>query len=174
MKDYQKVILYIYPKIDRIVKDIEGIIWSQACSYYSYESAESVAENIAEYISLKNSLLTLKDGIKDILERFSFEELYLLEYKYFKRKKRLEGEFKDFSLDYNERTYFRKQIKILDKVNSELIREGFTLDWFLENFSNAKFIVNAFDNIKNNESGLTEKRSKKILVCKNTNARKKL
>lgn len=172
LKDYQKVILYVYPKIDKIVKDYDGIIKAQASACFSYESAEKCAERIAEYILLKNSFLVLKDGISDILERFTYEELYLLEYKYFRRKKKLEGEFKDFEFLCNERTYFRKQARLLEKVNAQLIKEGFDETWFKENFSNCEFMTYALKKLSQKGcSDMTDKRTVKKLVCRNLRKR---
>lgn len=167
MRDYQKVMLYVFPKIDGIIRGINGEIEAQACACFKHESASESAERIVEKILTKDALLILKDAISDILERLTFEERFMLEYKYFRRKKKLEGEFKNFAFDCTERTYFRKQSRLLEKMSSELLKEGLSEEWFYENFSNVGFIMHALKSVaKKGCSVLTDKRFKKKLICK--------
>lgn len=173
MKDYQKVLLYVYPRIERIVRDIDGMVRAQAYAVSGTESGERVAERIAEYICVKGSFLYLKERLEEMLSRLNKEELYMLEYKYFRRRKKLKGEFCGYALDYNERTYFRRQARLSDKLNASLLREGMNEAWFSEHFSDVGFMMTALENVKNGVSELTDKRRRKALACANKRARGK-
>lgn len=166
MKDYQKVMLYVYPRIEKIVRDIDGIVEAQALCCFSAESCLRTAERIAEHICAKSSFLLLKDFLEKIIGELSRDELYMLEYKYFRRRKKLEGEFCGFVLGCNERTYFRKQARLADKLNASFLREGLDEAWFSKHFSNVGFMMSACEAVKNRGGAqLTDKRRVKSLSC---------
>ena len=173
MKDYQKVLLFVYPRIGKIVRDIDGMVEAQACAVSGSESGERVAERIAGYICVKGSFLFLKERLEEMLSRLTKEERYMLEYKYFRRRKKLQGEFCGFTLSYNERTYFRRQARLADKLNASLLREGMNEMWFSDHFSQVGFMMTALENVKKGVTELTDKRRKKALACENRRARKK-
>lgn len=93
MKDYQKAMLYVYPRIGKIIRDIDGMVEAQAFCCFGTESCEKTAERIAGYICAKSSFVILKDALENILSRLTKDERYMLEYKYFRRRSKLEGEF---------------------------------------------------------------------------------
>lgn len=116
MKDYQKAMLYVYPRIGKIIRDIDGMVEAQAFCCFGTESCEKTAERIAGYICAKSSFVILKDALENILSRLTKDERYMLEYKYFRRRSKLEGEFCGYALDCNERTYFRRQARLSEKL----------------------------------------------------------
>lgn len=83
MKDYQKAMLYVYPRIGKIIRDIDGMVEAQAFCCFGTESCEKTAERIAGYICAKSSFVILKDALENILSRLTKDERYMLEYKYF-------------------------------------------------------------------------------------------
>jgi citrate lyase synthetase len=84
--NYIKVLLYVYPRIDSIVRNINGTVLAKALASYSYnETCESVADRILKCISIKDSFMTLGIKTDEILSKLTDKEKYMLEYKYFKR-----------------------------------------------------------------------------------------
>ena len=143
MKDYQKVLLYAYPKLERMAEDIGQIVLAKArASVMGRETALACAEKLIRYNFLRGQILFLKDELDGMLSCFSREERFLLEYKYFRRKKELAA-FSDVRLSCSERTYFRRQQRLARAVNAELVRRGLTEEWFFEAFSGVSFFMSA-------------------------------
>ncbi len=131
MKGYQKVMLYAYPKLKRWTEDIGQMIRAKACaSYRGRETAESCVEKLLEYQYAQNCFQSLKADLDTIFGALTEEELYLLEYKYFRRKKVLQSKFCDFRVDYSERTYFRRQKRLEIKLNALFLQRGMDIAWF--------------------------------------------
>lgn len=165
--DYLKVLLYVYPRIDYVNRDIEDLITSKAVASFNYNGkTERQIQQVIQLVTIKNNFLILKDDMGKIIEVLSMEEKYLLEYKYFRRNRVLKGEFKNFKLDYCERTYFRKQTKLLTKLFQIFNREGLTYDWFIKTFSKVAFMMNYLRKVQDCErKTFCEKRKKNILAC---------
>ena len=170
LRDYTIAMLYVYPRIGKIIRDIDGMVEAQAFCCFGTESCEKTAERIAGYICAKSSFVILKDALENILSRLTKDERYMLEYKYFRRRSKLEGEFCGYALDCNERTYFRRQARLSEKLNASFLHEGMDEAWFTGNFSHVGFMMSAKENLRGRGS-MTDKRSVKGLACTNARAR---
>ena len=63
MKDYQKVLLYAYPKLERMAEDIGQIVLAKArASVMGRETALACAEKLIRYNFLRGQILFLKDS----------------------------------------------------------------------------------------------------------------
>lgn len=60
MKDYQKAMLYVYPRIGKIIRDIDGMVEAQAFCCFGTESCEKTAERIAGYMCAKEQFRYFK------------------------------------------------------------------------------------------------------------------
>lgn len=166
VKDYQKVILFLYPKLSRLTEDIGKIVEAKAqASYSGKESAEACAQKILDYLYVRDCFAVLKENMDKVMEQLTREEKYLLEYKYFRRKKVLVGEFSDFSVQYCERTYFRRQKRLAGKMNNLFLRAGLSEEWFLHTFSGVSYMMAALECVHKSTEGLVDKRSRGELRC---------
>ena len=165
MKDYQKVLLYAYPKLGRVAEDIGQIVQAKArASVIGRESALSCAEKLIGYNFLRDQLLFLQGELESMFAKLTREEKFLLEYKYFRRKKELAA-YADLQLSCSERTYFRRQQRLARTVNAELIRRGLTEEWFFEAFSGVSFFMSALESVRRAEGRMVDKRTRAGIPC---------
>lgn len=130
--DYVKAILYAYPALGEIGEAVGASADNKALlSYKNPRAAEEVAVEILKEIAARHALEELCALVDRMLEMCSAEERYLLEYKYFRRKRVLEGEFGNFTLGCSERSYFRKQNRLFKKAAEYFFRNGWTQEKFL-------------------------------------------
>lgn len=124
---YAKTALYAYSNLQTIASQIDDIVEKKALSSMNdYSLALTQCERIVEYTQQKDALFALKIRIEEVLDKLDFEQIDLIEYKYFKRKPK--EYFEGF--DFESRAYFRKQTKLISVV-SELFEKGGTTDeWF--------------------------------------------
>ena len=171
MKDYQKVLLYAYPKLGRVAEDIGQLVQAKArASVIGREPALACAEKLIGYNFLREQLLFVKDELEALLGCLSREERFLLEYKYFRRKRELAA-YADLRLSYSERTYFRRQQRLARTVNAELVRRGLTEEWFFEAFSGVPFFMAALEGVREGGEGrMVDKRSHTGMRCRRAGA----
>lgn len=168
MKDYQKVMLLLYPKLERMATDIGQIVRAKAAaSYTGREPAEAVVEKLIEYNYVQGCVAGLKEALDGILRSLDREEAFLLEYKYFRRKKELSGTFADMRFECSERTYFRRQLRLERKLNALFMRDGLTEAWFFETFSRIPYIMAALESVRGGRAcGMVDKRVRSGLCCR--------
>ena len=137
MAYYEKVLLYAYPHLEDLARQIDKLVLKRALSSFSnYTSCESQCERILGMSDQKVRLLALKSRLDEILIRLTDYEIELLEYKYFKRKPK--SSFSDF--DSTSRQFFRRQLKLTEKISALLNRVGMTEKWFNENYLDIDFM----------------------------------
>ncbi len=131
---YVKVLLYAYPKLEALAEAVSDSAEVKALLSYRRFSAEEAAEKIAEEIFLARRLRETREVLDGALSAFGEEELFLLEYKYFRRRNVLKERFAGMSFAGSERNYFRRQNALLRKVASALAVRGLTERAFFERF----------------------------------------
>ncbi|MBQ8428238.1 MAG: hypothetical protein IJX18_03185 [Clostridia bacterium] len=128
-----KTALYAYPKLDRIVSDYEEHVKNKAyLSYGSRMTTEKLAEYLALEIVRKQSADKLKKGIEETLRSLDEEEKMLLEARYFGKIDKVRRLFAAQKAGlcrlpfkpWCERTYYRKQAKLLKKITGILKGTG--------------------------------------------------
>ena len=141
--DLAKAILYVYPMLGELAEAARvGAKNKALLSYRSHNDAVSDLEAVAEEVLLANRLEELKEVVDALLSRLSKEELFLLEYRYFRRKKVLatfEGE-----MDCSERNYFRRQEKLLNKACAYFAAKGISAEYFSEAFKNSECLMRVY------------------------------
>ncbi len=131
MKNYAKVILYAYPLFQTVGKDYEEHIRNKALlSYDSPYSAEALAEYLAGEILQMRRLEWLKAKVEEALGKLDAVERTLVAVRYFgRRKKGLPKKGTDNPLAgkaWTERTYFRRQRRLGEKLGGLLAQVGLT------------------------------------------------
>lgn len=143
--EFAKVLLYAYPRMNGMVEEYgQEIERGAMLSFRHRESGLALAERLAEKIMLKRFLYTVKCDLDGLLSGLKKEELFLLEYKYFRRRAIAEKLFRELSVRWSPRTFYRKQIAVLKKVCAELTSRGMTQEWFLREFSHFPNFMRAY------------------------------
>lgn len=170
MKDHVKVMLFLYTRTDRLIECLGQIVEAKAIASFSdRRSTEECVEKMIEYTHFRNCLLVLSGEMKEIMSELTKEERYLLEYKYFRRKKMLEGEFKGMELDFSERTYFRRQIRLSAKLNGLFELHGLGERWFEKNLCGIPYIAAALERVREGgKDEFSDKRVRAMLSCAKT------
>lgn len=116
--EYIKVLLYAYPKLEELSRAVaEGARVKAMLSFRGTEDTCSLAERIAEEMARSEQLLFLKRKMDVLLAFFTDEELFLLEYKYFRRRKVLRENYGEGEIGCSLRSYFRRQNALLKKIS---------------------------------------------------------
>ena len=139
LENYIKTVLYAYPLLKTVEEDYAEHIRNKALlSYDSRYGAERLTEYLAEEILLKNRLLWLRTAVEKVMDRLSDVERALVAVRYFGKQRQAKilplqrnGEKEGWS----ERTYFRKQQRLGEKVGAMLRVSGVTKEVFDEEFS---------------------------------------
>ena len=126
---FAKTALYAYPNIMAITEQIDELVEKKALfSMNDFSPALEQFDKIVDLTEQKKVMFALKLFLDDAIKQFKKDELDCLEYKYFKRKSK--KYFENF--DFTSRSYFRKQVKIINKVSKSLELAGATDEWFKE------------------------------------------
>ncbi len=133
LKAYVKALLYAYPILKTVEKDYEEHITNMALlSYAPRLSVEDTMEKIAEEILEMRNLEWLKGRLETVFRKLTENERGLLAVKYFgKRKNTPQNEERGVS----ERTYFRRQGKLVERVGELLALNGVTEEVYLRDFA---------------------------------------
>ena len=144
---YQKTVLYIYPHIKKMAAALSTSLQTQAVlSYRAKESAEKVVERLLIYDFQQRFLLQTAERIARILKEFTAEELFLLEYRYFRRKKILRA-YEEHPFLMSLRTFYRRQNAVLKKFSAVLRREGMDEKWFADNFTDMDWVMTVYKKV---------------------------
>ncbi|MBE5756206.1 MAG: hypothetical protein E7342_00220 [Clostridiales bacterium] len=159
MKYYQKVLLYAYPNLEKMIKHIDKMVLSKALASYSiYTPCFTQAEEIVKYTLGKEKLLLLKKELEEIFATFNKEDFIYLEYKYFKRRDK-ETE----SLDTVSRKYFRRQNKLLMLFSKKLMDKNLNSEWFRENYFIYPYFKELLKKVERQEERVSRDRLKKAV-----------
>ena len=146
--DLTKALLYVYPMMKNLAEASRvGARNKALLSYRSKLGAMRDLEAVAEELLLAERLEELSDLLDGLLKRLSREELFLLEYRYFRRKKVLK-EFGE-ELACSERSYFRKQGRLLRKITAHLLARGITEKYFYAAFKHSVCLMKVYGAVVN-------------------------
>ncbi len=120
---YAKSVLYSYPHLSDLAEQFDQSVERKALnSMTNYSPCIFQCEEILSLTEQKKSVLLLWLVMKKIILKLSNEEMLYLDYKYFKK---MPKEVYD-NFDTSSRNYFRKQVKLAEKVANLLEKEGVT------------------------------------------------
>ena len=148
-----KAVLYAYPFLDTVREDYGIHIKNKAIlSYRRNEPAEVVAEKIVEEIFEKRHLEWLKGKVEEALDKLSQTERLLVKIRYFRKNKK-EQRTDEVLEKWSERTYFRMQEKLYEKLKRIFERMGFTMEVFKRNFENMEIFQKIDKFLQKEENG---------------------
>jgi len=141
--DFVKTVLYVYPMLRKLSEAVRVSGENKALlSYRAKGDAFDAAKEVADTFFLADRLDFLREAVSGILETLNAEETFLLEYKYFRRKKVLDlGDGKIFC---SERNYFRRQSALLKKIGFLLAVRGITEQTFLEDYADSLCLMRVY------------------------------
>ncbi|MBO5277074.1 MAG: hypothetical protein J6B05_00295 [Clostridia bacterium] len=167
LKNYVKIILYAYPLLKTVEKDYEEHIGNKALlSYDGRWTAEQTAEYIAGEILEMRRLEWLKEKVKEVLASLTDVEKTLVSIRYFGKSKRIKTFLKEEknplkSGKWTERSYFRRQARLGDKIGGAFALAGLTEEVFLEDFAHIeifKRVAQLLEKRKNETISANERR----------------
>lgn len=163
MKEYQAAMLFVYPKLERLIEDIGQMIEAKAvASCLGRERPEDCIETILRYMRARDCFTVCKAAVDEMLAELDRSEQYLLEYKYFRRRKRLE-EYADVDLSCCERSYYRLQQRLEAKLNAWFMRAGYSEQWFMRLFSDLPYMMHVLENVRRGGGELVDSRHSRAL-----------
>ena len=166
MKSYVQALLYVYPKLKTIERDLETHIRNKALLSYRFSgSADELCERLIGDIEEKKRVEDLERVLESIIGGLTTEERFLLEFKYFGRQRRLSEYWDELGKRFgSERQYYRRQERLLNKLCSIFERLGLTEENFQKNYGEFKWLTAIWRRL---ESGKTvtgiERSSRKML-----------
>ncbi len=138
MKNYVKAVLYAYPLLATVEEDYETHLKNKALLSYE-KSAEEVATCLASEILEMRRLEWLKAKVGEALGRLTDVERTLVSIRYFGKTKRIKALFEKPREEnalrrriWTERTYFRKQQRLGEKLGGLLRLVGVSEEVFLK------------------------------------------
>lgn len=150
-KIFVKVIMFAYPKCEKIIKEIDELILKKALSsMQDFSPCEEQCYKIVHLMNKKQLLIQLKGRVDKLLEKLTEEQIKLLEYKYFKRK----GKEYFAGLDVKSRMFFRKQERLVNRIGVLLERSGVSDEWFIKNYADWKFFSHLITRVKSSNRGI--------------------
>lgn len=132
--EYVKVILYAYPHLAALAEASGVAARNRALlSFRPHRDALEEMECVVQELAVRSRLLRLRAAADAFVAGCSEEERFLLEYRYFRRRKKLcEGRL---PLPWSERTYYRRQSALLKRAACSLASQGWTREEYDAAFS---------------------------------------
>ncbi len=142
LKNYVKAVLYAYPLLSTVEEDYETHIRNKALlSFDDRRSAEETATYLAGEILEMRRLEWLKKKVGEAMQALSDVERTLVAIRYFGKRKRLKSLLRPNIKEglrkapvWTERTYFRKQQRLGEKLCGLFVVCGITEEIFVRDF----------------------------------------
>ena len=148
---YCKCMLYAYPNVDQLLEQLDTLVEKKALSSMDdFSPCIEQCESILSLTAQKDVLILLKVKLDKILCQFSSEEKELLDYRYFKQKPKENY----IGFDFSSRSYFRRQEKVLKKINFCCESEGLNDQWFEKECLKNNFFVGLLRGVCQREESL--------------------
>ena len=145
---YAKCLLFAYPHLLELSEQIDTIVEKRALSSMTnFKPCITLCDEILDLTEQKKNFLKIYLILNKIVEKLSFQEKIYLDYKYFKKLSSADYEGYDFS----SRNYFRKQIKLVNKIAEQLEKEGIDDGFFLDKLLSTDFFAEMLKRVKDYE-----------------------
>ena len=176
MENCVKTILYTYPKLKTLEEDYGQHIENKAVLSHRYHGDPcELVEYIAGEILKKRKLEWLKKELDCLFDKLSEEEYLLLSIRYFGKISRAKNEgkkldgAKEFLEKYHwsERSYYRKQGRVLKKMGAEINRIGITKEVFEKEYLQFEFFKMVYRFLKAKKKKMDTPRERAIVSMLN-------
>lgn len=164
MKDYQKTMLFLYPRLERFAEDIGQYARAKAiASSLGREDTEATVLALIDCAHAQQCCGQLKALLDGVLGELTAEERLLLEYKYFRRRTKAGG----VPLGFSPRTYYRRQLRLEGRLNAKFLQRGMDEGWFLRTFGDIPAVRQVLGHVRERrERALVDKRLRCGLACR--------
>ena len=175
MENCVKAALYCYPMMDRICEGYVQHIKNKATmSHDGRVPTVQLAEYLAKEICEKERAQALKAVLDELLSRLTLEERLLLDLRYFGKMDRVRRMFaakragladdgmRDVPI-WSERTYFRKQKALMEKLCRRLTCRGIDKDVFLKEYADLDGIAPVYQYVELGKDVGIEKKERAFL-----------
>lgn len=145
MYEYEKTMLYVYPNA-RVLKALyaelaDGKIKRSALND---GNTEKLVKEIMTCIEIQKAISRLVERVECILRYFTEEEKFIMEYRFFRRKKYLDEKYGEYKPNFSRSGFYRKIDEILKKFSAVLRDQGYTEKNFKEDFSESDLIMKVY------------------------------
>ncbi len=157
MKNYARIVLHAYPFLKTVEKDYEEHIRNKALlSYKGRQTAEDLAEYLAQEILRARNLVWLRTSMERVFARLTEEERALLSLRYFRRKGAMKAYFERTNQEpWTDGKFARRQARLAKKLEAMLEFEGVNKDVYDALFSNLSLFQRIERYIKKEEEKKT-------------------
>ena len=164
MKDYQKTMLFLYPRLKRFAEDIGQYARAKAiASSLGREDTEATVQALIDCAHAQRCCGQLKALLDGVLGELTEEERLLLEYKYFRRRTKACG----VPFGFSPRTYYRRQLRLERRLNAKFLQRGMDEGWFLRTFGGIPAVRQVLGHVRERrERALVDKRLRCGLECR--------
>lgn len=164
MKDYQKTMLFLYPRLKRFAEDIGQYARAKAiASSLGREDTEATVQALIDCAHAQRCCGQLKALLDGVLGELTEEERLLLEYKYFRRRTKACG----VPFGFSPRTYYRRQLRLERRMNAKFLQRGMDEGWFLRTFGGIPAVRQVLGHVRERrERALVDKRLRCGLECR--------
>ena len=183
MENCVKAILYTYPKLKAIERDYGEHIENKAVLSYRFKgAAENLVEELAEQVLRKRRLAKLKEDLDKLFAELSEEERLLLEIRYFGKIRKAkeegrQGKREDFAeakeaeekraaiarMNWSERSYYRKQNRLLKKIVSAFNRLGLTKEVLEKEYLQYEFLRAVYRFLRSGDKKIVAPRERALV-----------
>jgi hypothetical protein len=157
LKDYAKIVLHAYPFLRTVEKDYEEHVRNKALlSYRGRQTAEGLAEYLAQEIIRARNLVWLRTSMERVFARLNEEERALTALHYFRKKGAMKAYFERVGQKpWTDGKFARRKAKLAKKLEAMLRFEGVNEDVYEALFSQ----LSLFQKIKRYLEKETEKKA---------------
>ena len=157
--EYAKILLSAYPNLNRVIKT-ENDNYMRRCfnSAYFCEPAEVFTTSLIDMMESRRKLIDLKNKLDLLFSRLSDEEKALIMFKY-------AGIMPKNKFNFSLRTYFRKQKKLLAKIETYLKYLNITEDVFKKQYMHIRYFNVLADTVKESKRKKNEARVLSTVTC---------
>lgn len=147
MFEYEKTVLYLYPKIGYLKKMYHRLADAMIRSSSADSRTLQYINEIIDYTFLVGALEELRQTLECILAGLSEDEKCLIEYKYFRRKRLLYGKYENYEFPFSYSSFFRKIRNVTRKISVRLHAAGYDEKVFLTEFSSSDIVMRVYCNV---------------------------
>ena len=164
--------LYAYPQLERIGRDYEEHVKNKALlSYGNKMETEKLAEYLAIEIVRRQNVAKLKEELDSVIAKLNEEEKTLLDVRYFGKADRVRRIFAAqkaglCKLPYkvwSERTYYRKQSRLLQHIVAQLKAKGWTEESFDNDYLEIEFVALLYQYLVLGKAVSSDKKERQFL-----------